>query len=370
MLCCLFSYGQSRKIDSIVPERVKNKLYYPLVQSAIFYGTYNNTNKTNTGFQELKRNISSLDDLMPINHDTIEPTLDVLIKKTKGSDDVYTLLTKHFCYKGRDFEYITATLALKNLIALAQLDEVIAIEPSFRTVQLLNQSNTDIHSVEVWQGGPLANPLLDTITGKGVFVGIIDTKPNINHITFVAQNGGSRFEGVVNTNNFNYSQWSDPGHGTHVSGIAGGNGGGNISLRGVAPASKLLWFPSGTSNSELNALSLMKQHAGNQPLVINNSNGIFSGPRDGSLLIEEALQDSIIDNLIYVNAAGNQSTRFSALQFLPDHYFLHFQGEVPNSTSESIELNYKINPTNYVTGLENNQCRVEIWHHYCLVKRS
>ena len=84
-------------------------------------------------------------------------------------------------------------------------------------------------------------------------------------------------------------------HGSHVLGIAAGNGraGGP---QGLAPEADLLFVHLGANSEDLGssvelleAIDFVSHQAGDRPLVINLSLGRHAGPHDGTLLIERAI---------------------------------------------------------------------------------
>lgn len=78
------------------------------------------------------------------------------------------------------------------------------------------------------------------VTGAGLRVGIIDTGIDYDHAAFGAGFGpGHRVAGGYDYANTDPDPWDDHGHGTHVAGIVGGNGGGVV---GVAPEVTLYAF--------------------------------------------------------------------------------------------------------------------------------
>lgn len=108
-----------------------------------------------------------------------------------------------------------------------------------------------------------------------------------------------------------------PAHGTHVLGIAAGNGqaGGPA---GIAPEAELLFVHLGPGAGDLgNSIDLLEaidftvRAARGRPLVINMSLGRHAGPHDGTLLIERAIDWLVVNRpgTAVVQSTGNYYSR-------------------------------------------------------------
>lgn len=110
---------------------------------------------------------------------------------------------------------------------------------------------------------------------------------------------------------------SAPSHGTHVMGIAAGNGlAGGPS--GVAPGADLLFVhlgpglgDLGNSVDLLEAIDFIIRTAGDRPVAINMSIGRHAGPHDGTLLVERAIDWLIVSRpgTVVVQSTGNYYSR-------------------------------------------------------------
>lgn len=354
--------AQPRKINDVISLKASSKLHYQLQLGAIYQKDYENNQLNNTtALPQYKQRISSMSKSIKVNTDENEPSLNVLIRLKKDTYLSPIYYRDATIINGGGVTFITATVYIKDLETICLFDNVIAIEPSFITEPLLDNSTKDIHADQVWSGN-LGNEISNKITGENVYIGIIDKKPNTNHITFLDANQMSRFKEIAP-----FDSYSNTGnHGTVVAGIAAGSGDQSGNYKGVAFKSTLLWFPTkqnnltNESNTILNAIDRMKKEAGEKPLIINNSNGIFFGPRDGTLEIENAIDSLMQGNKIFVNAAGNQSNRNNSIYipFIIDKtYPMHFQGFVTNNTEEYVEIKYHVR-----FGVDNNNSTIEIWH--------
>ena len=242
----------------------------------------------------------------------------------------------------------TGDIELGKVDALAALPEVVRIESSRPLLSELDVSVPEIRANAVHTGSP-------ALKGTGVIVGIIDSGIDFAHQCFRKADGTSRILSIwdqsltptgserspagytygveytkanidaalatANPTSSVRHQDSDPGHGTHVAGIAAGDGSvaGNskpaFTFVGVAPEADIIFVANsagtpdlGDSAATLDAAKYIFEKAAalNKPVVINLSQGDNMGPHDGTSLLERGL-----DNLlggpgrIFVKSAGN-----------------------------------------------------------------
>ncbi len=159
-------------------------------------------------------------------------------------------------------------------------------------------------------------------TGQGVLVGIIDTGIDVSHPAF--KSGGS-------TRIVNYLQQETGeeftqadidagdadgsidvvGHGTHVAGIAAGNGAGSPGRdwRGVATGADLAIVKTTFDTADI-AVAIKHifdlADTRNQPCVVNLSLGGHFGAHDGSSVVERMIDDLSGDGRVVVVSAGNE----------------------------------------------------------------
>lgn len=227
---------------------------------------------------------------------------------------------------------------------------------------------------------PVQNPPL-SLTGKGITVGIVDSGIDIFHPDFRNEDGTTRIlelwdQTIPNEedSNFFYNRGKifsrdeinqalmdndrsfpsrDPsGHGTHVAGIAAGNGRASRGERkGVAPESELLivklgnTFPEGfprTTELMLGMDYCVRKAADlNIPLALNISFGNSYGSHDGSSLLE-----TFIDNLSNLGrttiaiGSGNEGNkgRHAAGQLVEENPMQIELAVSPNETSLNVQL--------------------------------
>ncbi|APR76175.1 peptidase S8 and S53, subtilisin, kexin, sedolisin [Minicystis rosea] len=127
------------------------------------------------------------------------------------------------------------------------------------------------------------------------------------------------------------------GHGTHVTGIAAGNGRASQGRYvGVAPEADIVFVnlrrasgqSIGSSTSLVDALRYIFARAGDRPCVVNLSAGTQSGPRDGTSLTERTIDALVsVPGRAVVVAAGNEGERRR-----------HAEGVVTSAEEHAIQL--------------------------------
>jgi subtilisin family serine protease len=161
-------------------------------------------------------------------------------------------------------------------------------------------------------------------TGASVLVGIVDTGIDVRHEAF---RSGGKTRIVNYLDQFTDQEFDSAkidagdaagsidtiGHGTHVAGIAAGNGGGspNSSLSGVAPEADLAIVKSTLETADiLTAIAHIFDvaKARNQPAVINCSFGGHAGGHDGSTILERTIDELSGPGRIVVVSAGNEGS--------------------------------------------------------------
>jgi len=231
------------------------------------------------------------------------------------------------------------------LDAVLELPSVKYVELAKRQVQRLN------YSVAATRAGLLRSGAAPNWTGnigQGVIVGVVDDGVAFRHLDFRKPNGETRilelwdqrqsgaagsapsgygYGGVctsammnaaIGGNASSCTQPSTGNHGTHVAGIAAGNGqqtgNGQPAYRfvGMAPGADILAanaLNAGTpSSAVVDAVAWMKARAQamGKPIVINLSLGSYFGPRDGTSNYEQALSNASGAGVIITGAAGNE----------------------------------------------------------------
>lgn len=242
----------------------------------------------------------------------------------------------------------SAEIPLGSLAYVASLPEVLYIEGGKNLPSRLNFSVPATRADRVRTGA--APNFAGGQTGRNVIVGIVDDGLDFRHLDFRNANGGTRLlalwdqraSGASGTppSGFSYGgectaaiiaaavggdasaclQPSSGNHGTHVGGIAAGNGqqtgNGRPAYRfvGMAPEADILSANSiatGVSgaNAVVDAIAWMKARAqaAGKPIVINLSLGSYYGARDGTSNFEQALSAAGAPGVVLVAAGGNES---------------------------------------------------------------
>lgn len=270
----------------------------------------------------------------------------------------------------------TGEVNLADLEILASHPQVVYVQASRPVYPALDRSVPETGAPALWSATPPA-------TGHGVIVGIVDTGIDVLHRDFrVDRDGNGTEEGTrilylwdqagVGASGFP-PWWGDAlseayygrafsrdeieraiaagvspspdvsGHGTHVAGIAAGDGSSSpASWRGVAPGADLVvvktTFFEDTVVDGVRFVFEAAQALG-KPAVVNLSLGGHGGPHDGSSLFERML-DALLDRpgRAIVAAAGNEGNRK-----------IHIGGDVRSTTTWQLDV-------------ERSTVSVQLWH--------
>jgi subtilisin family serine protease len=229
---------------------------------------------------------------------------------------------------------LALSVSMADLLALASNEDVVYVEPAWRTEPALDRSVPAIRADDVHTATP---PIL----GEGVVIGIVDTGIDYLHLDFRTDANGDGFEetsridsildqtrGLLGTQYTRAQIESDiaaglgategivrsidrDGHGTHVSSIAAGDGSSSsYGLIGVAPKATLVAVKTTFYTSDILAaveFIFDRADALGLPAVANLSLGGHEGPHDGTSLFEEGL-DRLVDGpgRAIVVSAGNE----------------------------------------------------------------
>jgi subtilisin family serine protease len=223
---------------------------------------------------------------------------------------------------------VIARVPRQQLAELAAHVAVKRVEASSRLKPHLDLAHS---SAALFAGGARAVAR----TGQGVLIGVVDTGIDATHPGF--QNAGKTrvLDYLDQTTGRHYTQAQidagaataspdEDGHGTHVAGIAAGNGEGLPVRRytGVAPEADLAIVKTtfDTADIALGIAHIFDLAARRkQPCVINLSLGGHFGAHDGSSVIERVIDD-LCDHAgrVVVASAGNEGdTRIHASTVLP-----------------------------------------------------
>ena len=289
----------------------------------------------------------------------------------------------------KGYSIATGVIDFDRLEALAAIPHVTTVEGPRRMHRELNFSLKEIRATAV-HTGPLSRK------GKGVVVGIIDSGIDWRHGSFVDENGKSRILAIWDQmlrfragdtrgpNNigvvYNQDQLTNAlkgkatvrtkdvdasnkreGHGTHVAGIAAGNGKPPTCCHvsqtyvGVAPEAELIVVrydylnanAIGENQRLVEAIDFIFGFLDSidKPKVINISQGDNLGPHDGTSGVELAIDahvetgDFLHHPQIVVKSAGNEGGMLRHVQGrVPGNDNLEIEFEVPKGLRSDAEL--------------------------------
>ncbi len=172
---------------------------------------------------------------------------------------------------------------------------------------LLDFSGTAVSADDVHTGTGLPS----TFTGAGMNVGVVDTGLHVAHLDFHIGGGPQERVNHWYPDNNVTARTDTDGHGTHVTGIAAGNGfssGGTYT--GMAPGANILFGKTSFQTTDIVTAvqNLVSFSAG--PIAVNLSLGSMLGPHDNTSGFESGI-NSIAANTAGVSriitvAAGNE----------------------------------------------------------------
>ncbi|MBI2280825.1 MAG: S8 family peptidase [Bacteroidetes bacterium] len=258
-------------------------------------------------------------------------------------------------------DIVQVELPSSKIIQFSANDFVQAIEYSFSKPTALNDTMLIHNNIVPAHDGEF--PLREAYTGKNVILGFIDTGIDIFHPDFLDSLGNTRILAIwdqyspdngssaygygevwdssaINSGNCTHIDHSSTGHGTHVAGVASGNGRAVNNYKGVAPDANVVVVASNENvtnwlSSVVDAVNYIYDVADsyNMPCVINVSMGDYWGSHDGtdaaSLLIDSIVNDK--ESRAFVCAAGNAG-----------HLNWHVEHQI---TSDTTFTWFKYNPT-------------------------
>lgn len=189
---------------------------------------------------------------------------------------------------------------------ISRWPEVSYIEGEKLASPMLDESRPAVFADNVQAGTGLPA----AYDGTGTYVGIVDTGLSSGNLDFFV-NGDPSFPRVTHW----YPNETNAGvdtiwHGTHVAGIAAGNGflSGGL-FTGMAPgAGLLIWKTSFSTLDIQNGVATLLSAAGTTPVAINLSLGLMTGPHDGTSGFESAIEfyASRSGKQVIAVAAGNE----------------------------------------------------------------
>lgn len=228
-------------------------------------------------------------------------------------------------------------------IPLNKLDEFLSHHGEIQSVKDLNTTGLPlmdtaliVNNVDSIHQGYM--PLGTAFTGKDVVIGVIDDGIDFNHHDFKNPDGSTRIRYIwdqnfgataispvpygygkewnwidINNGNCNMIESGSAGHGSHVTGIAAGNGSAVGKYKGMAPEADIVSVKiKYDANFEGNVIDAIDYIFGiadamGKPCVINTSIGTYYGGRDGRDLTSQAIENMLNQRKgrLVVAAAGN-----------------------------------------------------------------
>ena len=268
----------------------------------------------------------------------------------------------------------TVDIPLSAIESISQLPNIIYIEAAKPVKSRLDVSVPDTRADLLLWGTP---PGWSGNTGRNVIIGIVDSGIDLNHDDFKDSSGmtrilflwdqgatiGSPPSGYTYGNECTKTviemngcpQNDSNGHGTHVAGIAAGDGSaaGNgeppFQFMGMAPEADLIIVRSMNQNVALetaiiDGISYIQSKAAGlgKPSVINLSLGSQRGPHDGTSSYERALDNASGLGRVIVGAGGNEAEAFiHASGTVTQSGFTSVGFTIPSgSSSETLDIWY------------------------------
>ena len=302
-----------------------------------------------TSKPELNRMAGTSDSIVGIEAEGDSYILNVFIKSHLADEELANL---GIAVQTRIGDTITARIKLDNLGALFSNPEIRTISLAIRNETMLDISASDTGTAVNWLGCNAQNAWTAT-KGQNVIVGIIDSGIDWSHPDFIQDPDSNKTSRILyiwdqtlsaindetppTIGGFSYGveypqSWisnelsgattgkvrtNDPvGHGTHVAGIAGGDGSASDGnppppkYIGIAPEAQFIIIKSILfDNQIIDGVNYIFQRAAElgRPAVINLSLGNHYGPHDNTSDFESSLNALTGPGKLIVVAAGNSN---------------------------------------------------------------
>jgi len=258
-------------------------------------------------------------------------TVDCLVKISDESA-LSELASMGLVPRTRAGNIVTLDIPVDDLPFLEDMAGVRYVEMSRTLKPLLDVSRPLTQASDV--SGSTVPPYTG-YTGRNVVMGIVDTGVDLQHGDFKNAMGMTRIKSIWDQTNpagpapdgFGYGrEWTEAqinagtatesdgsGHGTHVIGIAAGDGSetGNskppFQYVGVAPECDIIGVKTNfTTGGVADGVAYIFNEAGTRDAVVNLSLGTQDGPHDGTSLFDQGLSALVANGRSIVAAAGNE----------------------------------------------------------------
>ena len=306
------------------------------------------------------------------------------------SENVWQVLVKYNgggSAQSSNNQFAILTVAPENISNLLNYTEVEYMETPKRLVYTATANMTASCIPEVQNNAPY------NLKGNGVLLGIIDSGINYAHPDFRNEDGTTRIisiwdqtiignppQGFWQGSEYTRNQINEAlmkptkterlavvpsedfsGHGTHVAGIAGGNGrASNGQIVGAAPEAEFIIVKLGQPDTEgfvrnveiMLAVKYVIEQATalGRPVALNLSLGMNTGPHDGNALLEQFLSDSstLWKNNIIVGSGNEGDARNHTQGRAIQGEVTRFQFQIgPDTVSYNLSIWY--NPIDSIT---------------------
>ncbi len=269
---------------------------------------------------------------------------DVLIKLSSQKVNGESLVREYGGIPGvQKGDIITAKVKKDTISFLAQDDRVLFVSASKKVKYHLDAVSAATGLFKLKEGNSRR------FTGKGVIVGIVDSGIDYRHpafenrILYIYDLSSGEVCDKEKIKNLRCNQRDRIGHGTHVAGIAAGNGkapaGEQTPYVGIAPEAEIIMVSLGVESGieeddVIKGIEFIKNKAKelDKPLVVNLSLGTDVGPHDGTDLFSQALRKFIDEGVIIVKSAGNSA-----------YFNLHISGNVAQGEEKTYPFRMKEN---------------------------
>ena len=257
---------------------------------------------------------------------------------TKNNSDIRSEVETKNGYLGTDLGNICVVyLPVDQIDGFVESSGISYIDIAPRGAYKLDVSLSQIQADLVHQG---IYPLNKPYQGEDIVVGVIDSGIDIAHPDFQNTDGSTRifylWDQTASGNTpseFSYgTEWTSSeinsglcpqidgaenyGHGTHVAGIAAGNGQAVEKYYGIAPKSDLIIVKTDFDFGHIvDGIQYIFNRTGTKPAVVNLSLSTHQGPHDNTSSAAKMINQLVGPGKIVVSAASNEGNKNIHIQY-------------------------------------------------------